>query len=136
MESFKLKKIEEAKMKDVKTTKFAGEEFIFEKELTEKERKLKEYKEKCQTHKGLDDIVEDISKKKEINIIDKTKVDWDKYVEQNKLDKELEYARKDGYLNKKRFIDTVNMNLLINKKEEEEKEKKLQQFKASSKKLI
>lgn len=131
-----MKKLEEAKSKDVKMTRFAGEEFMYEKELTEKERKLKELKEKQSTHKGLDDLVEDISKKKEINIIDKTKVDWDKYVEQNKLDKELEYARKDGYLNKKRFIDTVNMNLILNKKEEEEKERKLHQYKASSKKMI
>lgn len=131
-----MKKLEEAKSKDVKMTRFAGEEFMYEKELTEKERKLKELKEKQSTHKGLDDLVEDISKKKEINIIDKTKVDWDKYVEQNKLDKELEYARKDGYLNKKRFIDAVNMNLILNKKEEEEKERKLHQYKASSKKMI
>ena len=104
-------------------TKFAGEEFVYEKEMNEKEKKALEQKERNKTHKELDDLVENITKKREINVFDKTKVDWKNYVDKNNLSRELDYARKDGYLSKKRFIEEANYNLIQHKKEEEKKSK-------------
>ena len=52
--------------------------------------------EKKKTHKGLDDLIEAIKKKKDINIYDKSKKDWDNYVNEKKMEKELQYNRKDG----------------------------------------
>lgn len=117
----KRKKEEEANKKILSKTKFAGEEFLYEKELTDKEKKKIDQLEKNKTHKTIDSIVNDISKKKEINIFDKTKVDWEKFVDKNNLAKDLDYARKDGYLAKKRFIESVNYNLFVHRKEEEKK---------------
>ena len=42
---------------------------------------------------------------KSINTIGKSKKDWSKYVEQNKLEKALEQNRKDGYIAKQKFIE-------------------------------
>ena len=74
-----------------------------------------------------------MNKKKEINIFDKTKVDWDKFVENKNLSKELDFQRKDGYLAKKRFIEETNYNLLQHKKNEEKKAKYLMSLKLNSK---
>ncbi len=41
---------------------------------------------------------------KGVNTIDKSKKDWAKYVEQNKLEKELTQNRKDGYMAKQKFL--------------------------------
>ena len=122
IERLKKKKEEEESKKVMSTTKFAGEEFQYEKEITEKEQKALE-KSKTNTH--LDNIVNCLQKKKEINIFDKTRVDWDSFVSKNNLSKELDYARKDGYLAKKRFIEQANYNLIQQKKQEEQKHKSL-----------
>lgn len=37
----------------------------------------------------------------------KTRIDWDKYTKEEKLEAELEHNRKDGYLQKKQFLDIV-----------------------------
>ena len=40
--------------------------------------------------------------------IEKSKLDWDKYTKDQKLEGEFEKNRKDGYLAKKRFIEDVS----------------------------
>jgi len=76
-----------------------------------------------QTHTSLDLAVEKLTKKNDMTIFDKTKIDWDKFVASEKISKELEYSRKDGYLAKKRFIDETNYKLLQNLKDEEKKQR-------------
>lgn len=129
MESIKQKKAEKESQITTQKTSFAGETFHFEKELNEKDIKLMKQQEKNKTHKALDDLINDITKKKEINIFDKTKVDWKMYVDKNNLEKELDYGRKDGYLSKKRFIEEINMKQSQIKKEEERKAKYLASLK-------
>ena len=53
-------------------------------------------KEKNQTHKGLDQIIDMIPKKKEISVIGKSKRDWNVYVTDKNLEKDLSFNRKDG----------------------------------------
>jgi hypothetical protein len=128
----KKKEQEEENNKKIKT-KFAGEEFEFNKELTEREKHINEIKAKSNTGTALDSIVENMNKKKEINIFDKTRVDWDRFVEKKNLGKELDFQRKDGYLAKKRFIEETNYNLLQHKKTEEKKASYLKSLKMNSK---
>lgn len=125
MEMIKKRKEEEANKKLFSKSKFAGEEINYEKEMNEKERKLQELKEKNKTHRNLDEAVDEIQKKKDINIFDKSKIDWEKFVDTNNLSKDLDYARKDGYLSKKRFIELVNYNIIQHKKEAERKQQHL-----------
>ena len=42
-----------------------------------------------------------------MNCMQKTRMDWDKYTKEEKLEDELEHNRKDGYLVKKSFLDSV-----------------------------
>ena len=44
-------------------------------------------------------------KDKNVNALQKTKIDWDKHTKDNKLEAEFEKNRKDGYLVKKAFLD-------------------------------
>ena len=101
-----LKKAKEQKAKLITDTYyFAGQKFTETKEVDDKEvEKMK----KKQTHRGLDNIIDQISKKKNISTIDKSKKDWKTYVEEKKLEKELSNNRKDGFLGKKQFLDQAN----------------------------
>ena len=47
-------------------------------------------------------------KEKNVTSIEKSKLDWDKYTKEQKMETELENNRKDGFLAKKRFIDNVS----------------------------
>ena len=47
-------------------------------------------------------------KDKNVSCMDKSKIDWEKYTKEQKLEGEFEKNRKDGYLAKKRFLDDVN----------------------------
>ena len=47
-------------------------------------------------------------KDKNVTSIEKSKIDWDKYTKEQKLEGELEKNRKDGYLQKKKFLDNVS----------------------------
>lgn len=53
-------------------------------------------KEKKKTHQGLDELIDSLPKKKDINVVDKSKIDWKSFVDKKKLEKELEFNRKDG----------------------------------------
>jgi len=43
-----------------------------------------------------------------VSSLDKSKLDWDKYTKEKKLEGELEQNRKDGFLAKKQFIEQVS----------------------------
>ncbi len=84
---------------------FAGQKFEEKKEITEKEiEKINKNK----SHNGIDSIIEDIRKKKNISTMDKSKKDWKAYVEEKQIEKELSQNRKDGFLGKKKFLDETN----------------------------
>ena len=101
-----IKKVKEQKEKTVtKEYYFAGQKFEEKKEITDKEiEKIN----KTKSHIGIDSIIEDIRKKKNISTMDKSKKDWKIYVEENQIEKELNQNRKDGFLGKKKFIDETN----------------------------
>lgn len=42
---------------------------------------------------------------KNVNCIEKSKIDWTKYTKEEKIEEQLEQNRKDGYLAKKKFLD-------------------------------
>ena len=67
---------------------------------------------------GLDALVSVIdSKDKNVSSLDKSKLDWDKYTKEQKLEGELESNRKDGYLAKKHFIEKVSEHEYQQKKQ-------------------
>ena len=101
-----IKKLKEQKEKTVtKEYFFAGQKFEEKKEISEKEiEKIN----KTKSHNGIDSIIEDIRKKKNISTMDKSKKDWKAYVEEKQIEKELSHNRKDGFLGKKKFLDETN----------------------------
>ena len=101
-----IKNMKEKKEKTVtKEYFFAGQKFEEKKEITEKEiEKIN----KTKSHNGIDSIIEDIRKKKNISTMDKSKKDWKAYVEEKQIEKELSQNRKDGFLGKKKFLDETN----------------------------
>jgi hypothetical protein len=44
-----------------------------------------------------------------VSAIFKSKIDWKKYTEINKMDKQFEMNRKDGFIEKQKFIQAANM---------------------------
>lgn len=57
---------------------------------------------------ALDSLVQQINDKdKNVNCMQKTRIDWDKHVKEENIGQELEKNRKDGYLVKKQFLDQV-----------------------------
>ncbi len=56
---------------------------------------------KLKTNSALDSLVSQIdSQGKNINAYEKTKMDWDRYTKEQKMENELEKNRKDGFLGK------------------------------------
>ena len=54
----------------------------------------------------LDSLVNMIDNQdKNINALQKTKIDWEKHTKEQKLEDELEKNRKDGYLAKQQFLN-------------------------------
>ena len=68
----------------------------YEKDLSQDDIKKLKDKEKKQTHKGLDNLIESIEKKKDLSSYDKSKKDWKDYVQDKQIEKELVFNRKDG----------------------------------------
>ena len=89
-------------------------------------KKLK-HREKLKTHQGLDSVIDAIEKKKDLSSFDKSKKDWKTYVKDKKIERDLVFNRKDGFLNKKRFIDETNTKLYEDKRATARKYKSLQQ---------
>ncbi len=112
-----INKAKELKNKTVKETLlFAGQKYEFDKQITEEDEKKLKQKEKNKTHAGLDSLVESLEKKSNVNTYTKTKKDWDKFVENKNLEKELDFNRKDGFLKRKQFIEETNARLYDNMK--------------------
>jgi hypothetical protein len=98
------------------TVHFAGQKFEYQKVQTEEDLKKQKEKEKKKTHSGLDSLVESLEKKSNVNTYTKSKKDWTNYVEEKQIQKDLDYNRKDGFLQRKQFIDETNQKLIENKK--------------------
>ena len=56
---------------------------------------------------------------KHVTTIHKSKMDWKKYTKDAKIDADLENHRKDGFLQKKVFVEKAVDNEYLNKKEVE-----------------
>ena len=92
--------------------KFAGQSYQVERAKTgqdiKKEQKIAKNK-LGGAQDGLDALVQQIADTdKNVTSIEKSKLDWDKYTKEQKLEGEFQKNRKDGYLAKKRFIDDVS----------------------------
>ncbi len=128
-----IKKMKEQKEKTVtKEYFFAGQKFEEKKEISEKEiEKIN----KTKSHNGIDSIIEDIKKKKNISTMDKSKKDWKAYVEEKQIEKELSQNRKDGFLGKKKFLDETNELVNEQQKIMVKKAKYAYELKQSEKKI-
>ena len=63
--------------------------------------KINTKKKDIKTYNELDNLVSMIdSKDKNINALQKTKIDWEKHTKEQNIEAELEKNRKDGYLAK------------------------------------
>lgn len=63
--------------------------------------KINTKKKDMKTYNELDNLVNMIdSKDKNVNALQKTKIDWQNYTKEEKMEAELEKNRKDGYLAK------------------------------------
>lgn len=80
--------------------------------MTESDRKKLEQQQKRKLGGGceaLDGLIQQIvDKDKNVNCMQKTRIDWDKHVKEEKIEEELDKHRKDGFLAKKRFLDQVS----------------------------
>ena len=54
----------------------------------------------------------------------KTRIDWEKYTKDEKIEADLERNRKDGYLQKKMFLEVVGDKEYLAKKEGEKEARK------------
>ena len=128
-----IKSMKEQKEKTVtKEYFFAGQKFEEKKEITEKEiEKIN----KTKSHNGIDSIIEDIKKKKNISTMDKSKKDWKAYVEEKQIEKELSQNRKDGFLGRKKFLDETNELVNEQQKLMVKKAKYAYELKQSEKKI-
>ena len=92
--------------------RFAGQQFSVERAKTETDIKQEQRINKNKLGggcSGLDDIVATIGEKdKNVTSIEKSKMDWERHTKEQKLETELETNRKDGFLAKKRFIDSIS----------------------------
>ena len=85
-------------MKKTVNVKFAGRSFQVAQQVKQPIKAPK------QTNSALDSLVNMIDNQdKNINALQKTKMDWETYTKDKKLEDELEKNRKDGYLTKQAF---------------------------------
>ena len=82
--------------------------------------KINTKKKDIKTYNELDNLVSMIdSKDKNINALQKTKIDWEKHTKEQNIEAELEKNRKDGYLAKQAFLGKVGEVEYQQKKEME-----------------
>ena len=105
-----MKKRQEQAVMQAKVT-FAGQSYSVQRNATDKDLKKQETQDKKRLGgqcEALDELVGLISQEnKNVNCIEKSKIDWDKHTKEEKIEEQLEQNRKDGYLAKKRFLDQV-----------------------------
>ncbi|CAG9463624.1 unnamed protein product [Pedinophyceae sp. YPF-701] len=86
---------------------FAGREIEVTRMVDDGEREALQEKQKRIASGGLEAMVANLSKKSKVNVLDKTRLDWDSYKRKNtEIDEELEAHKKSGgrYLEKQEFL--------------------------------
>jgi len=63
-------------------------------------------------------------KDKNVNCMQKTRIDWDKHTKEENLEAQLEQNRKDGFLVKQKFLDKVSEREYEHKKQVERANRK------------
>lgn len=94
----------------VEKLSFAGKSYEYSRQINDKDREKFEKEKQKATNVKLDSLVNEIERKKNVNVVEKTKRDWDCFVKKKQIEKELSFARKDGFLNRKRFIEETAEN--------------------------
>ena len=89
--------------------KFAGQTFTTQRNKTQADLRKEQQDLKRKTgNEALDSLVKQIvDKDKNVNCMQKTRMDWDKYTADARIQEDLEKNRKDGYLQKKAFVEKV-----------------------------
>jgi hypothetical protein len=102
--------------------KFAGETVAVAKKV-EKSKLIQEQQERQQNKRGLDEMIEGISKKRGITTVEKSSYDWEKYKEEKNLKDELKDASKAGYVEKQEFLHRVDERQFEQEKATRERER-------------
>ena len=85
---------------------FLAEYFSFVSRVTETvDVKTLEAKRKTATTSALDQL---LSKKQKINVLDKSKHDWNSFVDKTGIRDDLEHHNKDGYLDRVSFLQRAD----------------------------
>eukprot|EP00002_Diphylleia_rotans_P018555 TRINITY_DN3591_c0_g1_i4.p1 TRINITY_DN3591_c0_g1~~TRINITY_DN3591_c0_g1_i4.p1 ORF type:complete len:281 (-),score=77.54 TRINITY_DN3591_c0_g1_i4:376-1218(-) len=115
------------KVKVAEILDFAGEKIRLERTVvvgSKEEKKLTEALQKEEKREqllkrpasNLDSIIAEIGKKKKMNTLDKSRMDWDQYKEKTQISDELKHATKGGYLDKMAFLNRVDSRINDNLK--------------------
>ncbi|OQS03364.1 hypothetical protein THRCLA_04333 [Thraustotheca clavata] len=99
--------------KVTKVMKFAGKEYTMEAQAPIKKT-------------GLDAVVDALQQPKKISTIEKSSMDWDSFKEKEGIADELEQYTKNGYLDKKDFLNRVDLRKFEIEKAEREKLRRAQ----------
>jgi len=85
-----------------RTYRFAGKEVKYEEPVAPSRSAAGPAKPKPS---GLDDLLSSVGKKPKLNVIEKSKLDWNQYVRKEGIRDELTHHNKDGYLERKAFLE-------------------------------
>ncbi|KAF5306428.1 hypothetical protein FQR65_LT07340 [Abscondita terminalis] len=104
------------KVKVTEIFKFAGEEIEVEKEVIKTDGENKVLNKPSgsngpKTKGGLSSVLNQLGKKTKINTLEKSKLDWDKFKKEEKIEDELSaYGKsKDGYLERQDFLQRADL---------------------------
>lgn len=101
----------EGKIEVNEVREFAGEEVKLRKFVDPNSKEAQKAQEKVASSSGLDKILEQITKKQKLNILDKSKQDWGEFKEEKGLEEELDAYKKSGdkYLDKVSFLQRAEL---------------------------
>eukprot|EP00938_MAST-03A_sp_MAST-3A-sp1_P005135 g5135.t1 len=100
--------------------KFAGKEMTM---TTKNASSKKTETSKNKISRGLDSMLDCIKDPKQINTVEKSSYDWDKYKAENKLDEEFDKQAQNGYVNKKEFLNRVDWRRFESEKKIRDRER-------------
>ena len=100
--------------------KFAGKEMTM---TTKNTSSKKSETSKKKISGGLDSMLDCIKDPKQINTVEKSSYDWDKYKAENKLDEEFDKQAQNGYVNKKEFLNRVDWRRFESEKKVRDRER-------------
>lgn len=122
---------ESGTVKISKTVNYAGKETVIQKTVdadSEAAKKTQENASRLRSKEDhLDYLITKMHGPKSISTVEKSSYDWDNFKESNKLEEELVNATKDGYLDKKDFLNRVDARRF----EQERAERDIQRSKRS-----